>query len=411
MKKLLTASKDATVYQAFRNLNAGLDEILDIGKVVDVNSSTSNYSNSSARTFISFDLPTTASVSSTANYYLNLRLANASGVPRNQKLLVYQVSRSWDEGSGYLYQNVKNVQDGITWNQYGTSVQSFQFVGNGSQTVFSASSAYTIVEPISVSVGGTLYSGSQYRTSGSNLILSYPPVSQSIIQFTGSVGILWTVNGGNLLTGSTSASITLSEYPLQDLRIDVTSILRPIVSQSIQNTFNGLVIQFPTTDELNIINEGNIKVFSTQTHTIHQPTLEISWDNQTFITGSLSPIPSVNVKVVPENLRESYTKGDVAKVGLTVRDEYPLKSFDSTLRYKNKYYLPTSSYYSIVDTQSNTTIVDFDDATKINCDTSGSYIVLDTTPLYKGRFYTLKFKVNSGDYSRIINTDVLFKIN
>jgi hypothetical protein len=410
MKKLLTASKDATVYQAFRNLNAGLDEILEIGKTVDVNSSTSNYSNSAARTFISFNLPTTASVSPTANYYLNLRLANASGVPRNQQVLVYQVSRSWDEGSGYLYQNVKNVQDGITWNQYGSLVQSLGFTGNGIQTTFS-SSIYTFVEAISVSVGGTLYDSSQYRISGSNLVFAYPPSSSATIQFTGSVGVLWTIGGGNLLTGSTSASITLSEYPLQDLRIDVTNILRPIVSESLQNMFNGLVIQFPTIDELNITNEGNIKVFSTQTHTIHQPTLEISWDNQTFVTGSLSAIPSVNVKVVPENLRESYTKGDVAKVGLTVRDEYPLKSFDSTLRYKNKYYLPTSSYYSITDTQSNTVIVDFDDATKINCDVSGSYIVLDTTPLYKGRFYTLKFKVNSGDYSRIINTDVLFKIN
>ncbi len=325
-------------------------------------------------------------------------------------MLVYQVSRSWDEGSGYLYQNVKNVQDGITWNQYGSLVQSLGFTGNGIQTTFS-SSIYTFVEAISVSVGGTLYDSSQYRISGSNLVFAYPPSSSATIQFTGSVGVLWTIGGGNLLTGSTSASITLSEYPLQDLRIDVTNILRPIVSESLQNMFNGLVIQFPTIDELNITNEGNIKVFSTQTHTIHQPTLEISWDNQTFVTGSLSAIPSVNVKVVPENLRESYTKGDVAKVGLTVRDEYPLKSFDSTLRYKNKYYLPTSSYYSITDTQSNTVIVDFDDATKINCDVSGSYIVLDTTPLYKGRFYTLKFKVNSGDYSRIINTDVLFKIN
>jgi hypothetical protein len=409
MKKLLTASKDATIYQAFPDRNAGLDEILEIGKTPDVNFTTSNYSNSAVRTFISFDLPTTASVSSNANYYLNLRLANAERVPRNQKVLVYSVSRSWDEGSGYFYQDTKNVQDGITWRQYGTTIGSFEFTGNGTQTVFSASAGYTIVEAISVSVGGTLYSGSQYRTSGSNLILATPPglVTGS---FTGSLGILWTVNGGNLLTGSTSASVTLTEYPLQDLRIDVTNILRPIVSQSLQSTFNGFVVQFPTTDELNIINEGNIKVFSTQTHTIHQPTLEIGWDNQTFSTGSLLPIPSLNVKVVPNNLRETYTEGDISKVTLTVRDEYPLRSFDSTLRYKNKYYLPTSSYYSVVDTQSNTTIIDFDDATKINTDPTGSYIVLDTTPLYKGRFYTIKFKVNSGEYSRVINSDMLFKV-
>ena len=94
----------------------------------------------------------------------------------------------------------------------------------------------------------------------------------------------------------------------------------------------------------------------------------------------------------------------------TVRDQYPLRSFDSTLRYKNKYYLPSSSYYSIIDAQSNTTIVPFDEYSKIDTDPTSSYVVLDTSPLYKGRFYKLKLKVASGQYSRVIDTDTLFKV-
>jgi len=258
--------------------------------------------------------------------------------------LVYPVSRSWVEGSGYLYQNARNVEDGVSW----------------------------------------------VRLNG----------------FTS-----WSNAGGDLITSSVSGSISLSTYPLPDLRIDVTNIVRPYVSQSIQNTFYGLAVQFPRADETSSINQGNIKVFSTQTHTIYQPTLEISWDNQTFNTGSLSGLSSLDVKIVPSNLKEAYTKGDVSRVSLVVRDQFPLKSFDSTLRYKNKYYLPTSSYYSIVDTQSNTTIVGFDDASKINTDTNGSYIVLDTNSLYTGRYYTLLFKVILGDYTRVISTDTLFKVN
>jgi len=347
MKKILTASKDTTLYQAFPTINAGLDEILEIGKVVratqEVTSSTA-YTTGSARSLLYFDLPTTASVFSGSNFFLNLKLANADNVRRNQRILVYQVSRSWDEGSGFFYQNVENVNDGATWRQ----------------------------------------------CSGSTS---------------------WSLAGGDFLTGSTSASITLSTYPLQDIRVDVTNILRPIVSQSLQSTFHGLALQFPTSDELDNQNEGYVKIFSTQTHTIYQPTLEITWDNQIFSTGSLASIPSaLNVKVVPNNLRETYTKGDVTRISFVVRDEYPLKSFDSTLRYKNKYYLPSSSYYSIVDTQSNTVVVGFDESTKINTDATGSYIVLDTNPLYQGRFYTLKLKVVSGDYSKVINTDTLFKV-
>lgn len=344
MRTILTASKDTTLYQAFPTRNVGLDEILEIGKVVDLQLVDPSYVTASARTLISFELPTTESVSATSNYFLNLRLASASNIIRNQELKIYLVSQSWDEGSGFFYQNVQNVNDGATWRQLET-------------------------------------------------------------------GVSWSMAGGDFLTGSTTQSVTLSSYPMQDIRIDVTSILQPIVSQSLQSTFYGLAIQFTEADELSSTNKGNIKVFSTQTHTIYQPTLEVAWNDQVFNTGSLQPIPSLNVKIASSNLRESYAKGDVDRVSFTVRDQYPVKSFDSTLRYKNKYYLPSSSYYSVVDVQGNTTIIPFDEYSKINTDASGSYVVLDTTALYSGRFYTLKLKVVSGNYSRVIDTDTLFRVD
>ena len=348
MNKFLTASKDTTLYEAFPTINVGLDEILDIGKVIDTNvdfTSSTVYSTGSARSLIYFELPTTASVPATSSFYLNLRLAHAENIRRNQRILIYPISRSWDEGSGFFYQNVENVDDGATWRQYSGSVS-------------------------------------------------------------------WSQAGGDFITTSNTQSVILSQYPLQDLRVDVTNILRPIVSQSLQSTFYGLVLQFPTSDELDEQNKGVLKIFSTQTHTIYQPTLEITWNSQTFSTGSLQPVPStLNVKVIPSNLKQVYTQGDVTRISLVVRDEYPLKSFDSTLRYKNKYYLPTSSYYSIVDVQSNTTVVQFDDSSRVNTDSSGSYIVLDTSPLYAGRFYALKLKVTSGDYTKVINTDTVFKVD
>jgi hypothetical protein len=345
MRKFLTASKDTTLYQAFPAINAGVDEILDIGKVIDSNAviTDGTYATGSARALLYFDLPTTASVFSGSRYYLNLKLANAEKVKKNQTLLVYNVSRSWDEGSGYFEQRPVNTLDGATWRQLST-------------------------------------------------------------------GVSWSMEGGDFLTTSVSQSTTVSTYPLQDLRVDVTTLIQPIVSQALQNTFHGLVVQFPIQDEQDKQNQGIIKVFSTQTHTVHQPTLEIAWDNQTFITGSLKPIPSLNVKITPTNLREVYTKGDVDRINLVVRDQYPLKSFDSTLRYNNKYYLPTSSYFSIVDIQSNITVIPFDEFSKISTDSGASYIVLDTTPLYVGRFYKIKLHVVAGDYSKTIDTETIFRI-
>ena len=345
MRKFLVPTKDTSIYQAYPTNNAGFDEILEIGKLAGTTLVESSYATASVRSLLYFELPTTESVSPDAKYYLNLRLANANNVQRNQTILIYKVSQSWDEGSGYFYQDIKNVNDGATWQQ---------------------SNTYTS----------------------------------------------WSFEGGDFLTASTSASVILTNYPMQDIRVDITNILQPIVSQSLQSTFYGLGLQFPSTDEADKYNLGNIKVFSAQTHTIHQPTLEIAWDNQSFVTGSvLYPLPPLlNVKVSPINLAETYAQGDVTRINFNVRDEYPTKAFDSKLRYKNKYYLPSASYYSVVDTQANTVIVPFDEYSKINCDTSGSYVDLDTSALYKGRFYTIKLKVQSGQYTKTISTDKLFRI-
>jgi hypothetical protein len=347
MRKILTASKDTTIYQTYPTNNAGFDEILEVGKVIDTTLESVDvnaYASASARSLLYFELPTTASVSPNADYYLNLKLANAENLYRNQKILVYQVSRSWDEGSGYFYQQPNNVNDGATWSQCNSTVS-------------------------------------------------------------------WSIAGGDFLTSATSQSVTLSSYPLQDVRINVTNIVRQIVSQSLQNTFYGLALQFPTNDELNIDNKGNIKFFSTQTHTIHQPTLEIAWDTQTFLTGSLVATPTtLDVKVSPTNVQSTYQRGDVTRINLVVRDKYPLKSFDNTLRYKNKYYLPATSYYSVVDSQANVAVIPFDDYSKIDCDASGSFIVLDTSPLYRGRFYQLKLKLVSGPYTRTIDMEQQFLV-
>jgi hypothetical protein len=345
MRTILTASKDTTLYQAYVNNNAGLDEVIEVGKVINISEPTSSttYATASARSLLYFELPTTASVPATASYFLNLRLAEANNVKRNQEILVYQVSRSWDEGSGFFYQEIENPQDGASW-----------------------------------------------------------------VRCTSAVS--WSSAGGDFLTESTGQSIILSSYPLQDVRVDVTNILQPFVSQSLQNTFYGLALQFSIADEQDSLNKGNIKFFSTQTHTIYQPTLEIVWDTQIFSTGSLRSIPSLDVKVVASNIREAYTKGDIDRINFVVRDQFPTRSFDATLRYRNRYYLPTSSYYSIIDVQSKNVVVPFDEYDKVNTDLSGSYVILDTSPLYQGRFYTLKLKVVNGNYSRVIDTQTTFTI-
>ena len=206
--------------------------------------------------------------------------------------------------------------------------------------------------------------------------------------------ISWSNLGGDYYT-TPSQSVILNEYPLQDFRVDISTILQPVISQSLP--WNGLLIRFPAASETDYVNEGNIKFFSKQTHTIHQPTLEVVWDDSTFSTGSLKRIPNTyDIQVLPKNPKEIYVRGSKEKVRLVVRDKYPQKNFDSTLRYKNTYYLPTSSYFGIVDTQANTVVSSIDQYAKISCDSTGSYFVLDTSNLYKNRRYSVTVEIDNG---------------
>lgn len=359
MRTFIKTTEDATIYQRFPNLNAGLDEILEVGKLIKDTDTPNMYASGAVRSLLNFDI-SEGDYTASAEYYLNLYLANATNINRYQKIEICPISASWVEGSGYLYQNVKNVGDGVTWQ---TASVAF-----GTPTTWS-------------NAGGTV---------------------------------------STLLT----ASYQFSEIPLtSNVRINVTNLIAPIVAglptdeaissgsaSSLVPPFNGLLVRFPTADETNQNNVGNIKFFSGNTHTVFEPTLEVVWRDQTFTTGSLKPIPSSNVSIIPKNLKESYIQGEVDKIYLVIRDKYPDKKFDATQRYRNTYYLPSESYYRLRDEVSEIEVHKFDAFSAINCDASGSYITLDTSGLNIGRFYSLDLKIKSGNLVFFPEFNYTFKI-
>jgi hypothetical protein len=332
MRTYLRIDKDATIYERFPTKNTGLDEILEIGKVIDTVDTPVMYASASAYALVSFDIAATNEFPTSSQYYLRLFLANAKDVNRYQTLEVYPISSSWIEGSGYFYQEPTNVSDGIIWDDV-----------------------------------------TYYTTP--------------------------------------SSSTQIAEYPIKDIRINITNIVT--AAQLTSSAWNGLVIKYPSADETSSLNRGNIKVFSSNTHTIYNPLVEVVYLSQQFITGSLKPIPGSNISITPKNLKQSYTRGEIDKVYLVVRDPYPNKRFDAAQRYRNVYYLPQTTYYRLVDQASGVKIHDFDQYSAINCDASGSYILLDTTGLDVNRFYNLELKIIDNElvyypeftYTFMVDTD------
>jgi hypothetical protein len=202
-------------------------------------------------------------------------------------------------------------------------------------------------------------------------------------------GIVWNNVSASLRSNTYSASATLTGYPLQDFSIDITSF-KPFISSS---NLNGIILALSEADSLDETNYTNVKVFSVQTHTVYEPTLTVVWNDQVFSTGSLKPLPAGQVEISFRNVKEQYVYGSKELINLVVRDKYPAHGFNAVARYDNKYYLPTTSYFRIRDVAADTLITDFSEGNKISCANNNSYFMLDTTTLYKGRYYRLEFKV------------------
>lgn len=343
MRIFIPTTQDATIFEQYPYVNTGLDELLEVGKTIKPLDQRVAYASGSTRVLIQFDVPSNQQYPTSAVYYLNLRLANASNVNRYQKLEVYPVSSSWIEGSGYFYQTTINTSDGVTW-QSASKDESW------------------------------LNSGSDYTTD-------------------------------------VTASYTFTKVPIEDVRINVTDILSQVVSGSNITPWNGLLIKFPTVDELDTTNIGNIKFFSSNTHTVFAPKLEVAYFDQTFNTGSLKPIPAGDLSIIPKNLKEAYTVGEIDKIYLVVRDKFPDKRFDAVQRYRTQYYLPSSSYFRIKDSVSGVVLYDFDQYSTINCDVSGSYINLDTTALDLNRYYTIDLKVQTPSRTFFPEFEYEFKVD
>ena len=318
-RRFVTASQDASIYEAYDTVNAGFDEILEVGKVVK------DLFYEPVRSLIKFEMPNDVPIS--ASVFLNLRFAHAEDMTTDEVLEVYPMSASWVEGSGYFYQQVYNAEDGATWNA---------------------------------------------ADSGSS----------------------WNTAGGDYLS-SPSSSANLNTFPLRDLRIDVTDIVQGWISSSAFPN-HGFMIKMDSTAEDRPTNQAIIKFFSKQTHTIYQPTLEFCWSEQTLDTGSLDPLTSTIVEIAPKNLPVYYTKGEVRKLYFNVRDKFPRKSFDGLQRFRNMYYLPAATQVEIRDAQSGMVVIPFDEYSTLDADVSGSYFLVDTTPMESYRFYDIRLKVTLG---------------
>jgi len=366
MHYFIYGDKDATIYSGgtTSSINTGADEILEINKVVAQNGSVQNVS----RVLIQFDYTDISSsvqsgkIPSTAKYYLNLYDASSEELLRTQNLFAYMVSgSSWTEGDGKLDHNP-------------------------------------------VTTNGVSY---KYR----NHDQLTPWVTGSVLT---DGGAWWTGSQGGQYSVSSSFSLTKAT---RDVRIDVTDLVKNHIYSSSLFPNQGFIIKREslytgsrdfsfnpgsdtTKDESSSTRLGNLKFFSTETHTIYPPKLEVMWDDSSWSTGSLSPLTSTNLenlKVYFKNLREEYKEGSIVKFRVVGRELYPTTAFSTTPAELTVKYLPSASaYYQVKDAETEEIIIPFGTGSKISCDSTGNYFNLWMNGLQSERNYRFSIKVVSG---------------
>jgi hypothetical protein len=306
--------------------------------------------------------------------YLNLKSANSEEIPLEYTIYANAVSGSWVMGTGTKFDNV--TYDGVTW-----------YYMDGSNA-----KKWTNV------FGELQYTDYPVKTQGAQ---------------SGSIGSIYS-SGGGIWYSASMASQSFSNEP-DDIRMDVTDLVRIWVSGSLPN--NGFILHHHPSASISVANDGIdyglLKFFSKETNTIYEPKLELVWNDSVFATGSLTPVTGSaedGYKVILLNLKNEYPQNEKVKIRVKGRDMYPLKSFGTTFEYDQVKYLPSTTYYQLEDYKTGEIIFPFGDFTKVSCDLTSNYFVMDLSTLPLNRTYKLKIKiVESGIYT-IIDYKFIFEI-
>ena len=349
------AEKDTTLYQGTGSLNAGLDEVLEIQKNVSDSGDTINVS----RLLVKFNIAQiSASIVngtiSNPSFYLNLYDAKSTDLSVSQSLFAYPVSQSWTMGQGHSYDN-PITDEGASWN--------FRD-GATDGTIWGAIS----------SSGGQWYSGDGYVASHS-------------------------IN-----------------HKTTDLRINVTDVVNKWLTQTIPN--EGFIVKRSgsagnldsNVEEGNTTRFGNLSFFSSDTHTKYPPTLETVWNDSKWSTGSLSALTQANIEdmtIYMKGLRPEYKEKSRVKFRVVGKERFPEASYSTTPANLSVKYLPSgSSFYSILDAETDEVVVPYGSGSLISCDSTGNYFNLWLDGYQPERYYRLEFRVQSG--SGVDETDQYF---
>ena len=297
----------------------------------------------------------------------------SQNLPKTQTIELYPLSQSWENGTDrYLEHPYNNgvISNGASWlyTDNGTTKTRWE-TGSGAFTgSFSGSNGG----------GGVWFTGSGFEFSQSFDITQNLDIDLNIT---------------SLIQKYSSSIFASQTYPT-----------------GIPN--NGFIIKRTNDVFNNTSNQGSLKYFSLNTHTIFSPTLAIKWDDSSYITSSGANIlTNGKIQLNISNNKQEYRPAEEYTFRINAREQYPTRTFTTSSNYLNINYLNSASYYSIEDYTSKEVIIPFDtEFTKLSADADGMYFKLDMDGLQPERYYRLLIRHDNNDGIFIYDDNTFFKV-
>ncbi len=377
---------DTTIYNHpdRTTMNTGNDEILEIVK--EKGSSDQRYypsrilikfKNEEIKSTISDKIGSSAFNNPSANgaapsVTLQLLSTEHKNLVSTLNLEVFAVSQSWDEGTG-RFSNLPTSSNGATWIYRDNDTTKTQWTTSS----FAAGTTGSIDALGLTKGGGVWYTGSNFQ--GSQQFLSGDNLDTDI-------------NVTTIVTKYSASLFANSTYPT-----------------GIDN--HGFLIKQPDSVEQDTSSSfGEMKYFSSDTHTIFPPKLCFKWDDSIHNSQSLAK-QNGELSVSLYRNQEEYNQNDEAFFRIHVRDKYPVRQFTSSSNYLNPGYFTTSSFYSVRDAHTEEEIIPFSDRyTRLSADSEGMYFKIFMNGLQPERYYRVLFKHKNDEGTIVYDDNYHFKV-
>ena len=342
---------------SFRDQNFGLDPILEVKK--EFFNSTFDHPTRALVQFTGTDFTelknfvSDGTIPSSAKYYLRLyEAAGNAEIQGDYTLAIQPISQSWTEGTGKFGDRPKNT-NGCSW------------INRSNPT-----------------------GGSEVPWANAGVSVYRVPSSVTAL--------------------SSSTQTFSSESP--DVEADVTDMVNMWINGEEENY--GMLIRFAGSQETDTTTFGHLKFFSSNTHTIFSPRLEVRWDDSSFDSDATASLNALDTTGTVDNflymrgLKESYKVGERVKFRVGARKRYIQKTFSTSVQTISSSWFPSESgSFAIKDIATDEFIVPFSSYTSMSLDSEGMFFNQWLDGFYPNRVYKIQLKLKYNDEQEQIFDD------